>query len=334
MFSGMKRALACLLLLGVTGCGTGHSRAVGSPSPKSKVLVYAKATPPNLPNTTENVWQASIDGRNPKLIARDSTDPTVSPDGRTVAYENGGNVLVASTTGGKPTILYRHGGYPTWAPDSRHVAVFANDAFVVIDAQTGASTTIATPAGTDSISFSPDSRRIAYSTGSPRGGDLYVASIASGRSVRITRNRSSYDPVWGPTGIAFLRDAPGPGPHGDVWLTGPRPNDAHQLTHTRADIWPESFSANGKQLLAAYPANHNARLWAVDVPSGRARPITPWVGDLYGQGLSADGKTVLAAVGCGGMPEPYGYIETIPFAGGKPHIVTRGPCRASWSAGA
>jgi hypothetical protein len=49
--------------------------------------------------------------------------------------------------------------------------------------------------------------------------------------------------------------------------------------------------------------------------------------------LSSDGKTVLASVGCGGMVSPYGYVETIPFTGGKPHVIARGPCRASWNPG-
>jgi hypothetical protein len=47
--------------------------------------------------------------------------------------------------------------------------------------------------------------------------------------------------------------------------------------------------------------------------------------------VSGDGKAVLAAVGCGGMPSLVGYVETIRFRGGKPHVIARRPCRASWN---
>jgi hypothetical protein len=36
---------------------------------------------------------------------------------------------------------------------------------------------------------------------------------------------------------------------------------------------------------------HNGRLWAVELPSGHARRLTRWVGDLFPQGLSRDGHT-------------------------------------------
>jgi len=53
------------------------------------------------------------------------------------------------------------------------------------------------------------------------------------------------------------------------------------------------------------------------------------VGDLFAQGLSRNGRVVLAAIGCGGTASAYGLIETIPFAGGRPTVIVRGPCRAS-----
>jgi hypothetical protein len=117
--------------------------------------------------------------------------------------------------------------------------------------------------------------------------------------------------------------------HGDVWVIDEDGGDSHQLTHTRAGIYPAAWSADGQHLLAAYPATNNGQLYVVDAASGAARPLTPFVGDLYAQGLSRDGRTVLAAIGCGEIVSPYGIVETIPFAGGRPTVIVRGPCRAS-----
>lgn len=66
--------------------------------------------------------------------------------------------------------------------------------------------------------------------------------------------------------------------------------------------------------------------------TGRARRLTRWVGDLFAQGLSRDGRLVYAAIGCGGTVSAFGWLETIPFSGGRPKIIVRGPCRGSWSA--
>jgi Tol biopolymer transport system component len=181
------------------------------------------------------------------------------------------------------------------------------------------------PSTTD-FSFSPDSRRIVYEA----RGDLYVVQASGGRPRQLTDDRKDHSPVWGKPGIAFVRLAEGG--EGDVWLSDGRPRHARQLTHRGVAFSPEFFSADGTKLLAAIPPSNNGQLWAVDVRTGHARPLTPFVGDLYAQGLSSDGRTVLAAVGCGGMPGPYGYVETIPFSGGRPHVIVRGPCGASRNA--
>jgi Tol biopolymer transport system component len=118
---------------------------------------------------------------------------------------------------------------------------------------------------------------------------------------------------------------------GDVWLLDLHTGRSRRLTHTGAGIYPVAWSSDGTRLLAANPATHNGRLWAVDVRTGRARDLTGWVGDLFPQGLSRNGKTILAAIGCGGTISPFGIVETLPFAGGRAHVIVRGPCRASWN---
>jgi Tol biopolymer transport system component len=332
----MKRALLGALVLAalVSGCGSSGVRPLPQAQPLHGVLVYAKAVPPYAFNSSLNVWRANARGGDRKILAENAQGPAVSPDGRYVAYSSGGKVFVVPAAGGKATALYTLGGKhafseaPQWAPDSRHLAFHAahwDDGLVVIDVRSGKATTIKEPV--DDFTFSPDSRRIAYDSND----DLYVMRWNGGTPVRLTDDHKSLAPVWGKTGIAFVRfthDA-----HGEIWLTGARKHDARQLTHTGDyAIFPAFFSADGKELLAANPATHNGRLWAVDVPSGNARPLTPWVGDLFPQGLSRNGRTVLASIGCGGMIGPYGVVETIPFAGGKPHVIVHGPCRANWNA--
>jgi dipeptidyl aminopeptidase/acylaminoacyl peptidase len=186
-------------------------------------------------------------------------------------------------------------------------------------------------AASGSFSFSPDGSTLAFQHSTGSGSDIYTVRRTSGVIHRLTDDHRSAFPLWGPGGIAFERFGPDRcmNCHGDVWVMDERGSNLRQLTHTRAGIYPAAWSANGRHLLAAYPATHNGRLYAVDAASATARPLTPFVGDLFAQGLSRDGRTVLAAIGCGGLATPYGLVETIPFAGGHPTVIVRGPCRAS-----
>ena len=186
-------------------------------------------------------------------------------------------------------------------------------------------------------SWSPDGSRLAFRTRSTTGEPYHVAVMDADGSDRIDLPGGAFNetqPGWSPDGtqIVYRRSVVGDVNSGDVWLMNADGSNTHQLTHTHAGIYPAAWSANGDRILAAYPASHNGKLYAVDVTTGDARALTGFVGDLFAQGLSRNGKTVLAAIGCGGTATPYGLIETIPFAGGQPNVIVRGPCRATWTA--
>jgi hypothetical protein len=113
-------------------------------------------------------------------------------------------------------------------------------------------------------------------------------------------------------------------------MVQPDGSGLHQLTQTHAGIWPIAFDAAGDRLLGANPALNNGRLWAVDVPTGTARALTGWVGDLFGLGISRNGKTVYASVGCGATVVARGQLESFPFTGGRPRVFAQGACYGSW----
>jgi Tol biopolymer transport system component len=304
---------------------------VAPAKPMPNVLVYAQPVGPCCQPSSkpEQIWVAATDGTHKRLLTEGQA-PSVSPDGRYVAYDSDAKVLVIPTAGGDTTTVAT-GLYPGWAPNSRYLAYYGIPGLVVVDVKTGTTVTTIARQGNelpDGFAFSPDSQRIAYTF----HGDLYVVPITGGGSpVRLTDDHKTIAPVWGKLGLAFSRFTKKA--HSDIWLSDGTKHQLRQLTHTGADTWPAYFSVSGTELLAANPANHNGRLWAVDVKTGVERPITDWVGDLVPQGLTSDGSTVLAAIGCGATASPFGSVETIPFAGGTPLVIVHGPCRASWNAG-
>jgi WD40 repeat protein len=315
----------------IPGCGGGTAR-VPAVAPMRNVLVYSK--PPPGTYGDPQLWVAAPTGRHARSLGVGGAVPQVSPDGRFVAYDNveDGQVLVVPTTGGEP-LFAGFGEAPIWAPNSRFIAFNQDDGgLAVTDVETGKPVTTTTVAHgslyrqVGAYGFSPDSRRIVYA----KSHDLYVVPTSGGAPVRLTHGHDDYGPVWGLRGIAFVRFR---GPEGDIWLVDKPGSAAHQLTHgaNYEGLWPAFFSAAGRELLAfnqvGFGRGHPAQLWAVALPSGRIRLLPLHQHAIEALGLSRDGKTVLADNGC------FADLETIPFTGGKPHVIYHGfgACQASWN---
>jgi WD40 repeat protein len=314
----------------------GSSAALTAPAPTRVALVYAKPAGHDLRARREVIYAASPDNGAPRRLAV-GTSPLLSPDGNWVAYAAGPRAYPADlrlipTTGGTPRRAGISGEPVAWSGNSRFLAVQRlRGGLTIVDARTLRTSPLRLPESSGNVSFSPDGSMVAFQHSTGAGSDIYTVARTGGRIHRLTGGHDTGSPLWGPGGIAYERSGPDSCAdcRGDVWVMDPDGSDQRRLTHTDAGISPAAWSANGRRLLAAYPATHNGKLYAVDAISGTARPLTPFVGDLYAQGLSRDGHTVLAAIGCGGTASPYGVVETIPFAGGAPTVIVRGPCRAS-----
>ena len=319
------------------------------PEPQLVLLAYS-----SMRNAAQRevVYAALPDGSHVHALGFGSR-PILSPDGLQVAFtREEGRVLMVQPAGGGPAeVRFRA---PPRGPVSRpdtgwfafvgwlaggRLLVERNDGIDVVEPDGALTRLLPARLATGrvgSVSISPAGDAVAFITSHGQRSDVYAALVREpGRVFRLTRNGGGYGPIFGPTGIAYTDlGTPTARRHrlpADIWFLPAGSTKPRQLTHARASILPVAFDASGRHLLAQNPAVHNGRLWAVDVTTGAARPLTPWVGDLFPQGISRDGRTILAAVGCGGFISPYGLIEELPFAGGAPHVVRRGPCRAAWT---
>jgi PKD repeat protein len=78
------------------------------------------------------IWEVDADGTMPHAVGRapGGTDPSLSPDGQSIAYSVHGSspeVLIRPLAGGTPTTVYSGGGAigePTWSPDGKKL-IFA-----------------------------------------------------------------------------------------------------------------------------------------------------------------------------------------------------------------
>lgn len=130
--------------------------------------------------------------------------PSISPDGKSVAFSYGGNLYIVSSEGGEARQLTTHPAHdyaPVWSPDGKTVA-FASDRFGNFDIYTvsvdgGIPVRITTNSAKETPwTFTPDGKNILFSAllqdpassvVFPKGSmtELYSVGIKGGRPVQI-----------------------------------------------------------------------------------------------------------------------------------------------------
>ncbi len=334
--------------------------AVLDPAPEPPRLAYVTETATSM----SKVWVAAANGSDPRLLGP-GQQPLLSPDGQSVAVslfgiapgaEEHGPALGVYPASGAPIVDYLklEEGVATplaWSQDSRYLAVFvqstatveaaAASSLDVIDTQTGTVTTIAKGViygasfardGSDRLVFG-----LSHSESFAGGVNLYMSEPNGSGVHRLTSNGRSLNPVWGPTYIAYDRErARKLSPEYQIWLASPSGAPVRRVTHIAVDVLaqglvPLAFSANGKRLLAEFEGQDQTAAYAVSVASGRARSVTVRGQSVIGAGISSDGSTLLIEEDAFEQPPSHGRIATIPFAGGRSHVIVAHGSQASWN---
>jgi hypothetical protein len=344
-----------VLLLAVTSVGAATATGPGAR------LVYLTRSA-NHP--TGAVWDADVNGSNPVRLASGALQAMISPDGASVALLDADPSGSGASLDIVPSLARVPFGAPAgtvssvrrlvhakqvfdllaWSPDSRKLAVLTDGGLTVVDASSAAKHLVAR-GDISAATFSPSSDRVLYSSfGLPNPGgacsNVFVVNADGSGRHALTHDGLNDYPVWGPHQIAFARSpgciGPLP-PASQIWLMNPDGSGAHQLTHQRfaarsPGLTPVAWSDDGSRLLAERIAIVAARssAWAVEIPSGRARDLGPRSQNVNGVGLSHDGNTVLAVLGLVHAPS-HETIATIPWQGGRPHVLARHADTPSWT---
>ena len=238
----------------------------------------------------------------------------ISPDGARVAvtdYDQGAvgplnwTVGLYSAAGGTPTrVLKITCREIHWSPDSTRFACAEFDLkdkpsrLLVINAANGATTTLGKGFFDSQVSFSPDSKRLAYvqwtKTFAPSG---MLKLIDLGTRATTTVRGGAAAPVWGPSAIAFSTVKPRVNgyPVQQVAVIQPDGSGFRQLSNIRpsflqAGLVPIAWSADGKRLLAGQGGQDTWQAYAVDPIRGGAREISF---NVTPSALTPDGRFVI-----------------------------------------
>ena len=211
--------------------------------------------------------------------------PQWSPDGKWIAYTNGGHVWVIAAQGGKPTKItpFSSGGSaPRWLPDSHGLLVTISiedcGRIVLTDKQGSFPRLLTQGTGHDyGASLSPDGTQFVYvhqPLNDFNRSDLMLCDVASATTTALTGTPQMHDgkPQWSPDGqlIAFISERPG---FQELFLLDVESGQEHQLTQATRDIVEFAWSPDSQNILCTLNNKGSLDLVLVDVDSGEITPV-------------------------------------------------------------
>jgi hypothetical protein len=305
-------------------------------------LVYVKQ-----PNSTEpTVWVAEDDGSRARKVGIGGW-PTISPDGKWIAWRDFRRdaVMLRRASGGNARRLARsiQIGELRFAADSAKLGIVLRKRLLIHDLASRDTFTVAT-GFIRGFSFSPDSLSLVYGTSGTNEAidapsDLYLTQLNTDGKSRVTRDRKSLNPLWGPSGeIIFDRQTPrtADAPRYNLFAIHPDGGALRRITSLKippllSGLVPLEMSADGRRLLAQFVGQDTTVGFAVNPLTGKSRALSKsFETGFVASNLSADGRTVLGMTG-GPDPSNRHDVVTMPYAGGKPTVLVRRASSPDWT---
>jgi hypothetical protein len=312
-------------------------------APAEATLVYVKGAG----GTDPRVWVAQDDGSQAHRIGKGHS-PKVSEDGRWVAWIQPGApdqlmMRLADRTR-KARVVARSSfiGEFAFSPDSKLVGLVLSRRLFVYDIREREEVRVA--AGViRGFSFSPDSKSVAFGTAGRNDAldapsDLYSVSVEGRTRRRITRDRKSLNPLWGPDGIYHdrMRAREGDAPSYNVFEIQPDGGSLRRVTSLRipalmSGLVPLELSAGGGRMLAQFIGQDTSVAFRVNPETGKTKALdSDFENGLVGFDLTADGRTVLGHTGGPDPTAPHDVV-TIPYTGGEPRVLVRRAAFPDWN---
>ena len=224
------------------------------------------------------IYSVRADGRgeeeNLTKSPRDEFSPSLSPNGRHVAFLSGGSndirLEVLQISGDERSQVFSGAGeitHPKWGPDSGRLAyAFAQEsgnAVYVSDSDGEESMLLSKVAADEVGGWSPEGDFIVFSVREGAEQGLYVRNPDGVNEFRRTKS-TDYGATWSPDSryIAFLSTRDG---NPEIYVIDPEEGEEVRVTDSEAPEYGLSWSPNGKRLLFVTERDGNAEIYSVEI---------------------------------------------------------------------
>jgi TolB protein len=233
-----------------------------------------------------------------------------------------------------------------WAPNGDQIAYPTESAIFVGPADGGEARKRADAVDPSCLSWSPDGKRIAFTSGNLgylsnlnlAPSSIWVVEVEGGEPVRVTKGgHVDFSPAWKPDGKGLLFVSNRGGGR-DIYLvsvdsSGQPSGEPERLT-TGLDVFTMATSADGRRLSYSV-ATLRQNIWSLPVPSegavslSEARPVTTGSQVIEAVGVSENGKWLAFGSDQGDEVS----LFKMPVGGSEPVQLTTAPTigQPSWS---
>ena len=251
-------------------------------------------------------WPRRITADRDRTIYWWDSEPRWSPDGRWLAFGQGGSVRVAPADGRGHSFIVTDfttaASSPVWLPDSHSLIVTAErgEAHVLLltDRDGAWPRLIAGGNGGDNMDAapSPDGRLVAYvhrPFDDLNRWDLRLIDLRSGQTATLfgRPKEKAWSPRWSPDGqqVYFLSQQSG---WTEVWAVRPDGEGLRQVTRLGRDAAEFAIAPDGARLAVTAYHEGNVDLLLVEVETGETRTMRPSGGCYAAPCWSPDGQTL------------------------------------------
>ncbi|HBE71652.1 MAG TPA: hypothetical protein DDW52_26210 [Planctomycetaceae bacterium] len=265
---------------------------------------------------TFNIWKISPDGDEPTQVTSHKSDgvqyPSISPDGKTIVYENEFELWKLPIEGGKPERIAidlsfdpkdnlvhvveseseARGMSP--APDGETVAVeFNGEIFIVpADPEMGEKVQVTRSEWRDgSVTFSPDGSHLAYMSDQAGDEDIWLYEIETKNHRQLTKQESLKGSMtWSHDSkkIAFTADQ-------KIFLVDVADGKLTELIHNPEGGFRNVDFSNDDQWLIYYRSDKDldSEVYLFDLENRQEHNVTQSRFSEFGNTLTSDGKHVV-----------------------------------------